>query len=124
MKARITHLKAPWPLGAEVGHVVLFEAGAVPAWAAGKCVPTEGDEEPAHVVPAGVPETKPEAPAETETDRLRKAFAELEAHLQAKAAQAQGEALAAALARDEALAKVAELEAQLQAAHAAVAKKK
>lgn len=42
MKARITHLKAPWPLGARVGDVVEF--AQVPAWAAGK-VQEVGDDE-------------------------------------------------------------------------------
>lgn len=52
MKARITHLKAPWPSGAVVGSVVLFEVGSVPEWAVGKCVPAGEDDEPEHVVPA------------------------------------------------------------------------
>lgn len=42
MKARITHLKAPWPLGAKVGDVVEF--AQVPAWAVGK-VQEVGDDE-------------------------------------------------------------------------------
>jgi hypothetical protein len=43
MKARITHLKAPWPLGARVGDVV--ELGSEPAWAVGKFEKV-GDDEP------------------------------------------------------------------------------
>ncbi len=51
MKVRVTHLKAPWPEGTEVGAVV--DVGAsVPAWAVGKCV--ELADEPA---------TEPEAEA-------------------------------------------------------------
>ena len=43
MKARITHLKAPWPLGARVGDVV--ELDSEPAWAVGKFEKV-GDDEP------------------------------------------------------------------------------
>lgn len=43
MKARITHLKAPWPYGAVVGDVVEFDKA--PAWAAGKFDPV-GEDEP------------------------------------------------------------------------------
>lgn len=43
MKARITHLKAPWPLGAKVGDVVEFVSE--PAWAVGKFEKV-GDDEP------------------------------------------------------------------------------
>lgn len=43
MKARITHLKAPWPLGARVGDVVEFDSK--PAWAVGKFEQV-GDDEP------------------------------------------------------------------------------
>lgn len=50
MKARITQLKAPWPSGAVVGHVVHFEAGSVPAWAVGKCEPAGEDAQADHVV--------------------------------------------------------------------------
>lgn len=42
MKARITHLKAPWPLGAKVGDVVEFET--VPAWSVGKFEKVGDDE--------------------------------------------------------------------------------
>jgi len=42
MKARITHLKAPWPLGAKVGDVVEFETA--PAWSVGKFDPVGDDE--------------------------------------------------------------------------------
>lgn len=35
MHLKITHLKAPWPLGAVVGDVL--DLPSVPAWAAGKC---------------------------------------------------------------------------------------
>lgn len=35
MRVQITHLKAPWPLGAVVGDVL--DLPEIPAWAAGKC---------------------------------------------------------------------------------------
>lgn len=41
MKLTITHLKAPWPVGAVVGGVI--ELASVPAWAVGKCVPAADD---------------------------------------------------------------------------------
>lgn len=37
MLYEITHLKAPWPLGAVVGDVV--DLPEVPVWGAGKCKP-------------------------------------------------------------------------------------
>lgn len=37
MRVRITHLRAPWPEGAQPGHIVEFPAGVVPPWALGKC---------------------------------------------------------------------------------------
>lgn len=48
MKARITHLKAPWPAGAAVGSVVEFDVDAAPAWAAGKCVAAPDDADVTH----------------------------------------------------------------------------
>jgi len=41
MRVEITHLKAPWPLGAVVGNVLQLDA--VPVWAAGKCVQISDD---------------------------------------------------------------------------------
>ena len=41
MRVQITHLKAPWPVGAKVGDVL--ELPAVPAWALGKCRQVGGD---------------------------------------------------------------------------------
>lgn len=57
MKLTITHLKAPWPLGAVVGDVV--ELPSVPSWAAGKCVPAAEDAEV--TVFAASPATEPES---------------------------------------------------------------
>ena len=43
MKLQITHLKAPWPLGAVVGDVL--DLPSIPVWAAGKCKQVEDDVE-------------------------------------------------------------------------------
>ena len=43
MKVQITHLKAPWPIGAVVGDVL--DLPSVPVWAAGKCKQVEDDVE-------------------------------------------------------------------------------
>lgn len=51
MRVQITHLKAPWPLGAVVGDVLEFDA--VPAWAQGKCVQV------AHDAPLDEPKPEP-----------------------------------------------------------------
>lgn len=62
MLVRITHLKAPWPLGASVGDVV--DLPGVPAWALGKCVPA-GDGAVATVFEA---EAEAKAPADESKD--------------------------------------------------------
>lgn len=124
MKARITELKAPWPSGAVVGSVVLFSAGAIPAWAAGKCVEAGEDETPTHVVPAGGEKAEPAgSDAEQVREEARQHIARLEAEfaahaqdLQAKLTAAEGATLVAELARDEANAKIGELEGKLAAA--------
>lgn len=43
MRIQITHLKAPWPVGAVVGDVL--DLPAVPVWAVGKCKQVEDDVE-------------------------------------------------------------------------------
>lgn len=43
MRVQITHLKAPWPLGAVVGDVL--DLPAVPVWAVGKCKQVDEDVE-------------------------------------------------------------------------------
>ena len=45
MKVTVTHLKAPWPAGVSVGHVVDLDADVVPAWAVGKCTEADADAE-------------------------------------------------------------------------------
>lgn len=45
IKVEVTHLKAPWPAGAEVGAVVALATAKLPAWAAGKCAVLGADDE-------------------------------------------------------------------------------
>lgn len=133
MKARITHKKAPWPEGAEVGAVVVFEAGVVPTWAAGKCVPAEEGEEPTLVVPA--PTAQVEAAPQSESDRvreeadlhiktLRSQFEEYAEEMQAKLTSVTAQAEALQEAKDQAEAKVAELQAAVTAMQAELDKAK
>lgn len=124
MKARITHMKAPWPSGAAVGTVVLFASGAVPTWAAGKCVAAGDDETPTLVVPASLLAAKPVgSDAEQVREEAGKHIARLEAgfaahaqDMQAKLQDLTGQLESSQTARAEAEAKVAELTAQLSAA--------
>ena len=97
MKVTVTHMKAPWPAGAVVGSVVEVPGDAVPAWAVGKCTPAGDDVEAAFVwtPPPPLPE-QPEVDPAALADRL-------------KLVEAQ---------RDAALAKVAELQAAVDAAAA------
>lgn len=122
MKARITHLNAPWPSGATVGAVVLFALGEVPAWAVGKCQPAGDDEAPSHVVPAGE-QPASSGDAEQVREEARAHIARLEAEfaahaqgMQAKLQDLTGQLESSQTARAEAEAKVAELTAQLSAA--------
>lgn len=77
MLVQITHLKAPWPDGAQIGDTISFDV--VPAWAAGKCEPVVGEREfivnPAPTEPADeVPESirGAEAQAAEEREELMK----------------------------------------------------
>lgn len=79
MKARITHLKAPWPSGALVGAIVAFVAGAIPAWAVGKCVPAGEDEEVEYVIEPAQPVGERAA---TTADPLAELRAQAEAHFE------------------------------------------
>ncbi len=66
MLVQITHLKAPWPDGAQVGDTISFDV--VPAWALGKCK-IVGDEpaqpefivNPAEPVPDSIVEAEKQA---------------------------------------------------------------
>jgi hypothetical protein len=136
MKARITEMKAPWPSGAVVGSVVLFSAGAIPAWAAGKCVEAGEDETPTHVVPEASSASGEGLPSMSAEDREKVAqafhdlreeslrriqqaqdeFAGIRDDLQAKlqALTGENESLGTALA--DSRSKLAELEGKLAAA--------
>lgn len=135
MKARITHMKAPWPLGALVGDVVEFAAGSVPVWAVGKCVEVSEDDEqvvahlisPASTQPAedgrADPVARVVAEAQAHIDQLKAdhsaQVAELQGQIQAQAADLE----AARADKDSALALVAELQGKLDAAASASKKK-
>lgn len=80
MKARITHLKAPWPLGAKVGDVVEFESA--PAWSVGKFEKVGDDE--AVTLEFGEPVVINLSGADSaELGKLNAAIADLTAKLQA-----------------------------------------
>lgn len=55
MLVQITHLKAPWPDGAQVGDTLDFDV--IPSWAAGKCVSV--DAQPVFIVNPSKPESEP-----------------------------------------------------------------
>lgn len=130
MKARITHLKAPWPLGARVGDVV--ELGSEPAWAVGKFEKV-GDDEPVTLEfgePVLVELSGGDA---SEVDGLKAAIADLTAKLEAadlavlQHAEAAQVAQAAVQSADATIAglneQVADLTAKLEAAQAKTGKK-
>lgn len=124
MKARITHLKAPWPSGAVVGAVVMFAAGSIPSWAVGKCELAGDDETPTHVVPAGGEKVEPvgsdaEQVREEARQFIDRQRAEFERHaqdLQAKLDAKSDEFVALQARKLDADAKAAELESALAAA--------
>jgi hypothetical protein len=114
MKVSILRLKAPGPVGAQVGHVVEFE-GNVPAWAVGKCKPAPDDAEvyvpvepvkapePEFVLPPTVDPVIATAEAQAEDERMalsaapkRKKKAEEPAPQVDKPAEAQADASSAA----------------------------
>ena len=84
MKVTVTHLKAPWPDGAAVGHVVeLPGVEQIPGWAAGKCCAADDDSEVNHVWAAQqAAEAKPAAAGGTDPDQ-----AAIDAKLRAAAEQ-------------------------------------
>ncbi|MDT7834968.1 hypothetical protein [Aquabacterium sp. OR-4] len=45
IRVEVLHLKAPWPAGVTVGAVVALAVASLPAWAAGKCVLLPADDE-------------------------------------------------------------------------------
>lgn len=143
MKARITHLKAPWPSGAKVGDVVEFQA--VPAWAVGKFQEVGGDEpvtlefgEPVLVELSGGNASEVEALKAAVSDLTAKLAEEVKAKDEAVAlalmaqetwdvtvaglndqlSAAKAEAEAAKASAAESAAQVADLSAKLEAAQA------
>lgn len=62
MKVTITHLKAPWPVGAKPGDVVELAGSAIPGWAAGKCTPAPDDAKATVKFEAAKPAKKDAAP--------------------------------------------------------------
>lgn len=60
MRYVITHLKAPWPLGAVVGDVL--ELATVPVWAVGKCKPVEDEPAADSVFVVNPAESEPAQP--------------------------------------------------------------
>lgn len=125
MKARITHLKAPWPLGARVGDVV--ELQAVPAWAVGKFEKV-GDDEPVTLEFGEPVLVELSGGNASEVEGLKAAIADLTAKLEAadlavlQNAEAAQVAQAAVQSADVTIAglneQVADLTAKLEAAQA------
>lgn len=76
MKLQITHLKAPWPDGANVGDVVEFtKLDEVPAWAVGKCLRAEAGAKVS--LAATVPVKTPPDPAADLTKQMNQADASI-----------------------------------------------
>lgn len=118
MKARITHMKAPWPSGALVGAVVAFVSGEVPVWATGKCVPAGEDEEVEFVIEpaaASVLDGDGTGQALPAIEAINAQVADLQAQVQAQATELE----ALRFHKAEADAQVADLQAKLAEALAA-----
>jgi len=105
MKVTITHLKAPWPVGAGVGDVVELEAADIPEWAVGKCKRADDDAEVTAAAPRSLTAEDAEAQAEADAKAAEDAqiAATLEAERVAGEAQAAAEAKAALLIEAKAL---------------------
>lgn len=130
MKARITHLKAPWPLGARVGDVVEF--ADIPAWAAGKCEQVD-DEQPVTLEFGEPVQVDLVASGASEVEALKAAVADLTEKLEAaelavlQHAEAAQVAQAAVQSADATISglngQVADLTEKLEAAQAKTGKK-
>ena len=64
MLVQITHLKAPWPDGAQVGDTISFDV--LPAWALGKCEIVADAPQPEFIVNPAEPEPVPASIVEAE----------------------------------------------------------
>lgn len=123
-KHTITHLKAPWPLGAKVGDVI--ELAHVPAWAMGKCSPAGDDAEvtaafeskaiTVNIVPndeALEAESKAQAEAQALADAEAKAKSEAEARQALEAeAKAMGVEFRANISDEKLAERIAEAKAK------------
>jgi regulator of protease activity HflC (stomatin/prohibitin superfamily) len=111
VKVTITQLKAPWPIGAQVGDVIELQGfDGMPGWAEGKCKPAADDAEASQVLVRAEPVQAEAAPEAAPADASALAAAE------ALLAEARTEA-------DELRAMVADLQGRLAAAEAAPAAK-
>lgn len=102
MLYRITHLKAPWPVGAAVGAIIDL-AAPLPGWATGKCVPA--------------PDAEAATVAFAEPEPVRDLAAELAA-AEAKLASAEAVAAEASAAIERLMAEADEREKALTALRA------
>lgn len=125
MKIRITHMKAPWPEGAQVGDVLKVDA--IPAWAAGKCVEVDGSEKvtadyvPPEPLVAAEPVNGDVVKQLNDATALLAAQEETLADIRARALEFDEQLAAAEKARTEAEAETAKVKEQLAAAEKALA---
>jgi hypothetical protein len=92
VKVTVTHLKAPWPTGCVPGDVVDLCADAIPAWAAGKCVPADDEAPAAHsLAPATALVVNPEQPdgASAEMQAIEAQAVQEKAAIEARAGKAR-----------------------------------
>lgn len=113
----ITHLKAPWPLGAVVGDVL--ELGSVPSWAIGKCKPAPDGAEASIEMPAVVAAEESAQPL-AGSGAVNTQIADLQAQVQAQARELEE----VRFFKAEGDAQIADLQAKLEAAQSDEAKAK
>lgn len=114
MKVTITQMKAPWPTGAGIGSVVELPGDTLPAWAVGKCSPAEDEAEVAFTWTP--PEPPPAALSKEEKAAADSNAAVLLDAAQAALAEAQRQLAEVTAQRDEALARITVLDAEVAAA--------
>lgn len=113
----ITHLKAPWPLGAVVGDVL--ELGSVPSWAIGKCKPAPEDAEASIEMPEVVVSEESAQPL-ADGGVVNAQIADLQAQVLAQARELEE----VRFFKAEGDAQIADLQAKLEAAQSDEAKAK